>query len=415
LATNFFENSITQITATIIFKSKRRLIFLFFLVVGFTGYAQISYEKGYFIDNAGKKTDCLIRNADWMINPKDFQYRLSENGETLTRTLISTKEFGIYNQSKYISALVNLDSSSDDVDQLGITRTPNFSEQKLFLQVLVEGKANLYMYEDNYGRKYFYKTDTSEIQPLIFKRYITSNNKIGENNRYKQQLWSDLSFQGLTQKKLSNLKYNKKELTNFFVNFNGNNGGEVVDFEKKDKRDLFNLTLRPGMRSSSLSFNSAFSSLSSVDYDNELSFRFGAEVEAIMPFNKNKWSLFIEPSYQYYKTEKEVRSGVSVAIDYQAIEMAMGARHYMYLNDTSKIFINAGFVLAFSDNSKINYGNGSYLDLERSSNAAFGIGYNYNDTYSLEFNYHLNRGMLNFQQSEAIYQSFSIILGYTLF
>jgi len=46
--------------------------------------AQIKYEKGYFISNNDSKTECLIYNMDWSINPVEFIYKSTEDAKPLT-------------------------------------------------------------------------------------------------------------------------------------------------------------------------------------------------------------------------------------------------------------------------------------------------------------------------------------------
>ena len=41
-------------------------------------------------------------------------------------------------------------------------------------------------------------------------------------------------------------------------------------------------------------------------FNNEIAFRFGVEAELIMPFNKNKWSIAIEPNFQHFIAEKTI-------------------------------------------------------------------------------------------------------------
>jgi hypothetical protein len=51
--------------------------------------------------------------------------------------------------------------------------------------------------------------------------------------------------------------------------------------------------------------NDYYSGSGNAKFDNKISFRIGLEAEFILPFNKNKWAVFAEPTYQYYKTEKQ--------------------------------------------------------------------------------------------------------------
>src|SRR5690606_2527230 len=134
---------------------------------------------------------------------------------------------------------------------------------------------------------------------------------------------------------------------------------ESISFEDKEKRDLFNLTLRPGLNSSSLSIKNNAVSNRSFDFDNEIGFIFGAEVEFILPFNNNKWALIIEPTYrQGYKSEKSISSDVSggilvAKVDYKSFEIPVGFRHYFYLNDDSKIFANISGIFDIENGSSL--------------------------------------------------------------
>lgn len=397
--------------------TKKHLLIICTAMIGLTSYSQIDFEKGYYIDNAGKRINCLIRNVDWMKNPTDFHFKLFENEKPQIITIDEVKEFGVLNSSKYIRTIVDIDRSQDYVGKLSLRKEPEYIKEKLFLKVLVEGKASLYSFEDERVKKYFFKINKLNIVQLVFKKYKNQWNQIVMNNEYKQQLWNNLSSTYNDQNYFKKVRYKKKDLVNVFIKYNAHFGGEILDFEHRKKKALFNLTLRPGIKSSNLELQRGFSNLSGTNYDNELSFRLGVEAETIMPFNKNKWSLLIELSYQYYKTEKILRADTTTpaTVDYKTMEIAFGARHYMYLNENSKLFLNGSYVLAISGNSKIDYGNGNYLELEKSSNAAFGLGYNYKNKYSLEFNYNLERGLLSSRSSVAVYNSFSVIFGYTLF
>jgi hypothetical protein len=73
---------------------KKQLLFLLTAILSFNCYSQISYEKGYYIDNMNQKTNCLIKNIDWITNPTEFEYKLSENSESKKATIKSIKEFG---------------------------------------------------------------------------------------------------------------------------------------------------------------------------------------------------------------------------------------------------------------------------------------------------------------------------------
>jgi len=392
---------------------KKRILFLLTTILSLNCYSQISFEKGYYIDNANQKINCLVRNIDWKNNPTEFEYKLSENSESNKITIKTVKEFGINNVSKYIRLDVSIDRSSNKQNLLSSDKNPIFKKEVLFLKVLIEGDASLLLYKDKSLTRYFYQTTNQNFAQLIYKEYNTPENKIGTNNEFKRQLFNNLKCSDISMDDVKNIDYEKKALLKFFTKYNNCNNTEYVNFEKKVKSDLFNLNIRPGINSSSLSISNDAISSSNVDYDNELTFRIGLELEFIMGFNKNKWAIIIEPTYQYYKAEdKSITNLSNTIVDYNSLELPIGVRHYFFLNNNSKIFINGSTIYDFVLNSKVR----NRLDASSSVNLAMGLGYNYNNAYSIEFRYQTNRDILtDYVSWNSDYKTISIIFGYTLF
>lgn len=403
---------------------KKLLFVLLASLFSLNSFSQINFEKGYFINNSGGKIDCFIKNIDWKNNPTTFIYKLSENESPKTATIEIVKEFGVNNISKYSRAKVNIDRSSELAGKLSTHKTPDFNEEQLFLKILVEGKANLYYYEDGNLRKYFFYNDNSEIEQLVFKSYNVGGT-IHKNNHFRQQLLNSLKCNTISKNDLEYINYKKKELTNLFVKYNECNNSEFTEFEKKQKRVAFNLNIRPGINQSSISYYNVATNRQKVDFDSEISFRIGIEAEIILPFNKNKWALIVEPNYQSYKSEIKTETQ-TITADYNSIQIPLGVRHYFFLNNDSKIFVNGSFALDFSGKSKIERGyitghnNGhvfsTLYDIEKGSNVSFGIGYNHNGKYSLEFRHELAREIIkNYVYVGSEYKRVSLIFGYTIF
>lgn len=409
-------------------KMKKKLLFLLITILSLNCYSQISFEKGYYIDNSNQKTNCLIKNIDWKNNPNEFEYKVSENSESKRATIKSVKEFGIDNISKYVRSIVNIDRSSENINNLSFEKKPIFKEEELFLKVLVESKFSLYEYTDGNLKRYFYNKENSNIEQLIFKSYKNvENNNIGKNIRFRQQLWVDLKCPNFKMSRIENLDYKKNDLIQFFTEYNECHNNNLINFESKQKRDLFNLTIRPRLNSSSLTIQNSISNFRNTDFGNKTGFGIGLEVEFILPFNKNKWAIAIEPTYRSFKSEKttnvnNVSGGVLIAnVDYSSIEVPVGLRHYFFLNNNSKFFINASYIFDLTSKSLIEFtrfddSNLSSLEFETRNNLAIGIGYKQNDRYSLEIRYQTNREILgNYSNWSSEYKTFSIIFGYSLF
>ncbi len=136
-------------------------------------WAQIGFEKGYFIDNDGQKTDCFIKNIAWNFNPSGINYKLTENADVLqTAEIGQIKNLAIYDKSKYVRADVDIDRSSDSFTNLNWEPKPIFEQERLFLKVLVESPtAILYGYESTGLERFFYSTATKTIKQLVYKKY----------------------------------------------------------------------------------------------------------------------------------------------------------------------------------------------------------------------------------------------------
>lgn len=394
---------------------KKPLLLLFIAILNFNCYSQISFEKGYYINNANQRVDCLIKNVDWRNNPTEFEYKLSENGESKKESIESVKEFGVDNSSKYVRTKVNIDRSSEYVNELSETRAPLFIEEVLFLKVLVEGKASLYEFIDGGLERYFYMHNNNAIEQLIFKSYKVQDRNVYKNSRFKQQLWTDLKCPAITLNKIKNLDYKRKDLVKFFVNYHECNNLEYVNYVATKKRDAFNLNSRPGLNYSTLSIQNSILKSRNIDFDNDLTFRMGIEAEFIFPFNKSKWAIIIEPTYQYYKSEKKVPN-LLVNVNYQSIELPIGIRHYFFLNEKAKIFINGSIITDLSFNSGIKFSPGSTFDIKSQNNLAFGIGYKHINKFSIELRYQTRREIIrDYISYRSDYNTVSVIFGYSLF
>ena len=229
---------------------------------------------------------------------------------------------------------------------------------------------------------------------------------------YKQQLKNSLKCSDIKIDNIKKLNYKQSLLTNIFSRYNRCVGSNFIDYEKKIKRKLFHINIRAGLNSSSLSINSSEQTTRNIDFDNEIGIRLGVEVEFILPFNKNKWTIIAEPTFQSYQSDKG-----DTKADYKSIELPIGLRHYLFLNENSKIFVNGALIFDFNLDSKIDFSSGRQdLDISSQGNFGFGLGYTHNNKYSIELRYQTSRKVLgNYIYWSSSYKTVSIIFGYSLF
>ncbi|CAM3494527.1 outer membrane beta-barrel protein [Aequorivita lipolytica] len=400
---------------------KLNLLFLTILFSTLNVFSQTIFEPGYIIKTNGVKVDCLIKNEDWKGSPTTFDYKLEENGEIKTGTLNNVIEFGSVQSFKYLKATVNIDQSNDNINDLTDVRNPEMKEETLFLKTLIEGKASLYYTENDKIKRYFYKLDDGEIEQLIYKRYLATPTKIGVNERYKQQLATTLNCSKLNESSFENLEYKVGKLVKLITNYNNCINSETVVFTKNIQKAKFNLTLRPGVTFSSLSILK--SGDERIDFDTNTGIRIGLEAEYVLPFNNGKWSIFIEPTYRNYKSEKEflyvdfltIKKTTLITAEYNSIELPLGARHYMFVNQDAAFFLNAAIIVdvAMMDSKVVSSNENGYdLDVDADVAIALGVGFRFKNRYSIEARYHTSRQLLNYDSIDSSYNSFALIAGF---
>lgn len=400
---------------------KKGILFYLITLVGLNCIGQTNFEKGYFVNNAGETIDCLIKNIDWKDNPTEFQYKLSENAELKIAKIRAVKEFEISNISKYVRAQVNVDRSSSNIDNLTDYRNPDFKEELLFLKLLLDGKANLYYYEDGNLKRFFYSIENSSIEQLVYKTYRKGElTTIGENNYFKQQLLNSLKCSSITASDIQDIDYEKKDLVYLFEKHNTCTNSQSINFQKKPQRNPFNLSARLGLSNSSLEIQNNSSTSSSIQFGNELGLRFGLEAEFILPFNNNKWAIILEPTLENYVPAKQVNDdgflNYDIVANYKTFELPFGIRHYFFLNDKSKVFLNAAYALVFPIDSKIDFGTGSIIEINKSSAYELGLGFNYNNKLSAELRFGVTPEILGtYVNWSSNYKRLSLIFGYTIF
>ncbi len=395
---------------------KKPYLYLLFFITMYSS-AQVKYEKAYYITNSGETINGFLKNEDWSNNPSQIEFKTNLEDSSKHLSAKNIAEFGIHNKYKYIGANVEIDRATDNTNYLTTTRNPEFQKEFLFFKTLIEGDANLYIYRDNNLVRFFYKKDDVPLQQLVYKRYRASTLNVGKNEQYKQQLLNTLKCKSIDISLINKLEYDQSGLVRLFKNYNKCKDNLMADYDENKSKGNFNLTLRPSIRSNSFSLKNSVDQKLNTEFDNEFSFGMGVEVEYVMPFNKNKWALIFEPTYQSYNSSPTTNEeGDVVKLEYSSVELPLGLRHYLFLNEKSKFFVNASYVLDLAMDSKVVFESDPALDVTSSSSLALGIGFKYNNKYSLEVRYQTERTLL---QSYLAYTSkfgvVSLLVGYTIF
>jgi hypothetical protein len=282
----------------------KKFFLVFTIIFNLSCFSQIKFEKGYYINNNNHKVNCFIK------------YKITEDSKVSIASIKNIKEFGDdINSFKYIRQKVDIDMSSDNLLRLSNKRNPIFEEKELFLKVLIEGKANLYLASYKNLKRFFYKKNTGKIEQLVYKRFFftrdaklnkdydnsTSGTNVAKNNQFRQQLLTELKCDMISVSMLENLTYEKSDLVALFKKYNKCSNTDYVEYIKKNNKKLFNISVRPRFNNSTLSTKNVRDSSRDINNPSSSSFGLGLEAEFILPYNRNKWAVVIEPTYQEYK------------------------------------------------------------------------------------------------------------------
>jgi len=409
--------------------SKKLTIFLVCLCASLSVFSQTGFENGHYLRNDGSVVKGLIKNEDWKTNPTSIEFKANAGSEAQTISLLQMKGFEIENKTRYVRARVDVDMSPDNLNNLTINSKPLWEARTVLLRMLIDGKATLYYYEGSGLQKYYFKTDEKPIEALFYKRYL-KNGDAAENNQYQQQLLNNLSgCAQLSTADFYGLKYKNSPLTKLFITYNNCVSGEgvagVTNYNPKENKVDFKVNAFVGMNYLSVDVTNSVAPSRGGDFGNAIRLRFGVELEALMPFNNNKWGLFIgfAKNTKFEQTTTQATSSVNnptqeVTFTYSSFDIPFGIRHYFFVGDDSKVSLHLGYMLDVISEVSIersitaNDLNGSAT----TGNLFGGAGFHYKK-FSAEARLDFGRDPI--EESTFFYEanttSFSFVLGYQLF
>jgi len=408
---------------------KKFLILLLFLLSYSLIYAQNTFQKGSYIDSKGNKNEGFVYNLDWQFNPTEIEFKNVIDGKSKIITINDINEFEIDGFCKYVKYEGLIDDSSSILEEFGFNRNPVWKQVSILLKVLVESDASLYFYNSKQYNRFFYNAKSKGIktQQLIYKEFYLDGSKtqIGTNFQFRQQLANDLDCNSSNAKKASNLSYKRKELINFFNEFNKCKGFVVNSNENhsnNNKRIQFNYSLLIGFSrvNFEISDNSVYGNVNQLHkFEDINSLSFGGEIELVFPVNNNKWTVYFQPTYQSFDDEETVQGlygALVYKIDYKSLNLPLGVRHYFFLNDVdSKIFLNGAVGFNFDMGSTAILGNNSNHSFFKSTlGLNLGAGYVFKNRYTLGLQYNYCFDVINNSAFQSSYDTFGLFFKYKL-
>ncbi|MFD2561672.1 hypothetical protein [Aquimarina rubra] len=332
---------------------------LFCFVVGIFCMSAISaqsiYEAGYFIDNNGKKTECLIKKLSWRTNPTEFQWKKTISSSPKTEVIEDIKEFAVGEDYQYKRYILQFDLNGDTVGKSTKSKDPDLTYKKIFLRTILKSKTTLFQYSKDDVHRFFY-TNPETIYPelLVYKVFYTpdESKKPGkkvipqENNTYQQQLAEKIKC---GKQDPSKLTYTQGDLKRYFKKYNECKGNNIEYIIRK-KINQTRIGIVAAVDLTGFTHDSQAGSAGNVSYDDAFVPRYGIFVETFIPFSKVDLSFFLESTYKAFTMDGRdlAIANSEFELDYKSINVAVGPRFHIYLSSKFELFLEGGLTVDFN-------------------------------------------------------------------
>ncbi|MEO1033331.1 MAG: hypothetical protein AAFX55_18225 [Bacteroidota bacterium] len=415
----------------------KNFLFLLLTFLVLHGNAQVNFQQGYIIDNTGKKVQCYIKNKDWKKNPTSITYKTNKSSQEETLTINELKEFRIADTDHFYQRYtINKELMGSLFDNL------QSSKGFVLLKVLIDGQSKLFEFHTE-GKYYFFYAKDDKLVFLNYEKTVDENNKVIENAKFKKQLFDHFKCDNLTLVDYSNLRYNSTSLSEFFSKYNHCKGAAYYNYYDDRTKSIFNFKLRGGFNVNTDFSNEPayyaqppdgdrFNDIRIDNFDTKSNVSLGIELEWLLPFDHNKWGIFIAPNYQSIsglegsKTYVIPFFGTFVAeseISLSILELPIGFRRYFIFNSSTKAFLHIAYIHNINLNSdhRTTFDTSFSRDLTASDNnksnggVFLGVGLDFLEKYAIELNYYFASNVNLDGENQVNRRGFSINASYTIF
>ena len=391
-------------------------ICLLFQLVTYPLLAQSHFRPGYLIVSDGNRQEVDIFDQDWNDNPSSFRYRDATGTERIG-DLTTVAEFGVPKRGmRYLRATVDVDRSEVKTAMLGSNPEPSLVRETVFLEVLVDGLADLFAYHDGDVHQFYLRKGEDAPRPLINRRY-RDGEKIREQRSYRGQLRAGLDCH-TDNERFQDLLYQSKDLVQLFTDYHECVGAEATVTVRPAPVGAFKLALRPGAeyRSGYVIAVNAFGSPTRYEYPAGVGLRLGVEGELTLPRANNRWALMSELFYSDFRSQ----GFNGLEFRYASLALSGGFRRYFFLDADKAVFLNAAGVVyapltdTFSFRRSESAPQYNY-DITSNFGVVGGVGLRVRDKYWMEVRYDMQQDILqSYSQVSTRFSMLSVIAGYRL-
>ena len=390
-----------------------------------------SYEKGYVVDKNGRKLQVQILNEDWSQTPAKIKYKYKNGTREATPT--NVKAIGIPGKWKYISATVDMDTVPDITDRLSKNRNPQWVRKTVFLKVLVDGKADLFMYKQPNLVKFFYRIDQQPIQPLTYRRYYMYDekgknyNRIGVNNDYQQTLYNKLKCPRFRRDRFATLPYNSDALKRIFMEYNQCKKQNYKQYHTYNSPGIFQIYgfIRGDLFQLQI-LNSQTQPVNQPDAYHTGG-GLGVSLEYVLPFRHNIWGIYSDPGLRWAQMELsfEKKNAISGSVEkYKweytnlSFDFPVGIRIHFLRRENWNMYAEMGYVMNIRLGSQLKqYKDDEWQKTIQPQSKAFwqwGIGMTAG-RINATLRYYTNRNLIaNYTLYDSPYRGYALMLAYKI-
>lgn len=399
---------------------------LFFCLTSTAVFSQKNDVPGYILDVKGDTVKGYIDYRNWLCNPKEIKFKLSLDGVYQTHTPLTIKGFGT-NDDRYESAIIDIETSSDNLNNLDINNYLKLQKDTAFLQIIVDGRQRLYLNKTYYKYNFYIKADTT-INLLIYKKFYNEEKQgIDEFNKYKGQLAYYFKDCPRLSNKIEHLKYEYSDLKDIFSSYLECTNSNKT-FKNKDIHNNYEFGFIGGLTITEFKTKNNL-----IKFSNSKNITGGFFINIIFPRNFSKYSLYNDLKIVSYSVESnasklgffEKEKHYKLALSYVKLQTMIKAKYPLrYFS----VYINAGmshgFVTKESNNSLtikteyqptiINSKKTNAFNIRKyEQGLVLGTGINYNN-YAIEFRYEIGNGISYAEQVKTFTNNFNFLFSYKL-
>ncbi|WP_157976009.1 hypothetical protein [Lewinella sp. IMCC34191] len=364
------------------------------VLLAMTLFCQSDYQPGYLIKASGERLAVDILDRDWATSPETFKYRTTD-GSTQIGDVGTVREFGIgESEVRYVRAGVDIEDSPRELNSLSKSPLPEYRRDTVFLEVLLDGAADLFYYKSGNRLLFFYRMGEGAIKPLVSRRYL-SGDRMVHQDLYRDVLFSLMACGVSTPGK--KLDYARKPLMRYVENYNACVGAEYVIYERRNQGRRFRLALRGGVdhHRSSMGYISSSGRVDTYDYDDVLVPRVGIEAELTFRFLHAQWAVTGEAYYQRFRLDWVAEPiGRELDLDVTSINVPVGVRYYFSQGTKTDVYANLFGQFLFPVDGDAYYASGLKQQVFVSMAPGAGAGVRFADHLQLELRYNLAQDML---------------------